>query len=112
MNSGEVCLYKWGAAPSYLRKKGVVERIGTVTPPPGLGAGEAHRPEETRLSLGRGEQLVLGSDGAGGEEVERFLRQYGGTSPKEIAAGIISCSQTREEDDRTAAVLALRPRFS
>ena len=112
LNSGEVCLYKWGAAPSYLRKKGVVERIGTVTPPPGLGAGEAHRPEETRLSLGRGEQLVLVSDGAGGEEAERFLRQYGGTSPKEIAAGIISCSQTREEDDRTAAVLALRPRFS
>ena len=56
--------------------------------------------------------LVLVSDGAGGEAAERFMRQYGGTSPKELASGIISCSCTQEEDDRTAAVLALRPRFS
>lgn len=112
LNSGEVCLYKWGAAPSYLKRKGDVEKIGTASLPPGLGAGEEHRPEETRLSLARGEMLVLVSDGAGGESAERFMRQYGGTSPKELASGIISCSCTQEEDDRTAAVLTLRPRFS
>jgi len=112
LNSGEVSLYKWGAAPSYLKKKGTVEKIGTVSLPPGLGAGETHQPEETRLSLARGEMLVLVSDGAGGEAAERFLRQYGGTSPKEVASGIISCSCTQEEDDRTAAVVMLRPRFS
>lgn len=110
--SGEVCLFKWGAAPSYVKRKGDVEKIGTASPPPGLGTGEAYRPEEAKLSLARGEMLVLVSDGAVGEAAERFMRQYGGTSPKELASGIISCSQMQEEDDRTAAVLALRSRFS
>ena len=108
--SGEAALYKWGAAPSYLKKKGAVEKIGTASPPPGIGAGEEHRPEEAKLSLARGEMLVLVSDGAGGEAAERFLRQYAGTSPKELASGIVSCSQAG--DDRTAAVLALRRRIA
>ena len=56
--------------------------------------------------------LVLISDGAGGEAAERFMRQYGGMSPKELASGIISCSQMQEDDDRPAAVLALRPRYA
>ena len=106
--SGEATLYKWGAAPSYLKRKGQMEKIGTASPPPGLGVGEEHRPEEAKLSLARGEMLVLVSDGAGGEVAERFIRQYGGLSPKELASGIISCSQAPGEDDRTAAVLTLR----
>ena len=112
LNSGEVLLYKWGAAPSYLKRKGEVEKIGTGSLPPGLGVGEEHRPEEAKLSLARGEMLVLVSDGAGGEAAERFMRQYGGTSPKELASGIIACSCTQEEDDRTAVALMLRSRYS
>ena len=38
--TGEAALYKWGAAPSYLKKKGAVEKIGTASPPPGISAGE------------------------------------------------------------------------
>ena len=110
--TGEASLYKWGAAPSYLKRKGKVEKIGTASPPPGLGAGEAHRPDGAKLSLSRGEMLVLVTDGAGGEAAERFIRQYGGSSPKELASGVVSCSSTQGEDDRTAAVLALRPRLS
>ncbi len=56
--------------------------------------------------------LVLVSDGAGGEAAERFIRQYGGLSPKELASGVVSCTQSEGEDDRTAAVLALRPCIS
>ncbi len=112
LTTGEARLYKWGAAPSYLKRRGAVEKIGTASPPPGLGVGEAHRPEGARLSLSRGEMLVLVSDGAGGEVAERFIRQYGGASPKELASGVVSCSQILGEDDRTAAVLALRPCIS
>ncbi len=111
LTTGEARLYKWGAAPSYLKRKGKVEKIGTASPPPGLGAGEGHRPQGARLSMGKGELLVLVTDGAGGESAERFIRQYGGSSPKELASGVVSCS-TQGEDDRTAAVLALRPRLS
>lgn len=107
--SGEGTLYKWGAAPSYLKTKGEVRQIGTASPPPGIGAGEAHRPEETRLSLARGEMLVLVSDGAGGEMAERFIRQYGGHAPEDLATGVLRCTEAQGgEDDRTAAVLALR----
>lgn len=110
--SGQAVLYKWGSAPSYLKRKQELEKIGTASPPPGLGAEEAYGPEETKLSLAKGELLVLISDGAGNETAERFMRQYTGASPKELAAGIISCSQTQEEDDRSAAVLSLRPRYA
>ena len=110
--TGEAELFKWGAAPSYLKKKGEVEKIGTASLPPGLGAGEEHQPTGTKLSLARGELLVLVTDGAGGEAAERFIRQYGGSSPKELASGVVSCSSVQGEDDRTAAVLALRPRLS
>lgn len=112
LTTGEAELFKWGSAPSYLKKKGKVEKIGTASPPPGVGVGEEYRPEGERLSLGKGELLVLVSDGAGGEVAEHFIRQYGGSSPKELASGIVNCSKARGEDDRTAAVLALRPRLS
>ena len=61
--TGEGFLHKWGAAPSYLRSRLGIEKIGTASPPPGLGVGEAHRAGCVRLSLKRGETLVLVSDG-------------------------------------------------
>lgn len=112
LTSGEGELFKWGGAPSYLKRRGKVEKIGTASPPPGVGIGEEYRPEGARLSLGKGELLVLVSDGAGGEAAERFIRQYGGLSPKELASGVVNCSSNQGEDDRTAAVVALRPRLS
>ena len=57
--TAEGVLYKWGAAPSYLKKGGNVKKIGTASPPPGLGVGEEHRTGGVRLSLQRGELLVL-----------------------------------------------------
>ena len=112
LTTGEAELFKWGGAPSYLKRKGKVEKIGTASPPPGVGVGEEYRPEGAKLSLAKGELLVLVSDGAGGEVAEHFIRQYGGSSPKELASGVVSCSKAQGEDDRTAAVLALRPRLS
>lgn len=109
--TAQVQLFKWGAAPSYLKWKNHMEKLGTVTPPPGVGAGEDDHPEQIRLSLSKGELLVLLSDGAASEAAERFLRHYGGQSPKELAIGLIG-TQIQAEDDRTAVVLALRPRKS
>lgn len=110
LTSGEAQLLKWGAAPSYLKRKNHVEKLGMPGPPPGIGLGEDHLPEEMKLSLAKGEMLVLLSDGAATETAERFLRQYAGSFPKEVACGVIG-AQPQSEDDRTAAVLALRPRI-
>ena len=82
LTSGQASLYKWGGAPSYLKRKNQVEKIGTASPPPGIGVGEAHHPEEAKLSLAKGELLVLMSDGAGGEAAERMIASTAATRPK------------------------------
>lgn len=110
LTNGEVLLYKWGAAPSYLKRRTHLEKLGAAAPPPGVGFGEDHMPERISVSLARGELLVLLSDGAETECAERFLREYTGVFPKEVAYGIIH-GQAGGEDDRTAAVLRLCPRM-
>ena len=109
LTTGETQLLKWGAAMSYLKRKNHLEKLGTATPPPGVGFGEEYRPEQISLSLAKGEMLVLLSDGADPVTAERFLRQYAGSFPKEVAYGVIH-AQTGGNDDRTAAVLRLGQR--
>ena len=108
--TGEGILYKWGAAPSYLKTADGTKRIGTASPPPGFGVGEAHKAEAHRLSLGEGEMLVLLSDGADGEEAGRRIADWGDGSPRQLAAALIDRNQRDDEDDRTAVALRLRRR--
>lgn len=109
LSTGEVTLWKWGSAPSYLRTADGLQKIGTAQPPPGLeGTGRAER---FQLSLGAGDFLVLLSDGAAGPGTEELIRSYGGRSPKELAASIVG-QGGEEEDDRTAVVLKLQPAVS
>lgn len=107
--TGEGALYKWGAAPSYLKKGGTVKKIGTASPPPGLGVGEEHRAERVGLSLQRGEQLVLTTDGIPEAACEQYLRASGPLSPRELAAGVVACASESEPDDRTAVIVQLDP---
>ena len=107
--TGEGALYKWGAAPSYLKKGGTVKKIGTASPPPGLGVGEEHRAERVGLSLQRGEQLVLTTDGIPEAACEQYLRACGPLSPRELAAGVVACASESEPDDRTAVSVQLDP---
>ena len=107
--TGEGALYKWGAAPSYLKKGGTVKKIGTASPPPGLGVGEEHRAGGVRLSLQRGELLVLTTDGVPEAVCEQYLRACGPLSPRELAAGVVACASESEPDDRTAVIVQLDP---
>ena len=67
LDTGHATLYKWGAAPSWLLRRGSAEKIGTATPPPGISVTESRETVE-KLSLRRGgEALVLLSDGVDGE---------------------------------------------
>lgn len=105
--SGEAVLYKWGSAPSYWRDKCETKKIGTAAPPPGVGVGGENTPRQYRLSLKRGEMLVLVSDGAGGVQTEAAIAAYSGESARELAALLISGLPA--EDDMTAVVISLRP---
>ena len=107
--TGEGTLYKWGAAPSYLRSGEAVQKIGTGTPPPGCGVGEAHSPGRYALSLKTGETLVMVSDGACGEETERRLAEVSHGTVRDLASCLITLGGPEAADDRTAVVLRLRP---
>ena len=104
---GDGTLYKWGSAPSFWRNCDSVKKIGTASLPPGVGVGGDHAPEQYRLSLKRGEMLVLASDGAVGTETEATICSYCGTSVHELAALLISGAPT--EDDVSAVVISLKP---
>lgn len=107
--TGQGTLYKWGAAPSYLKTGGGAQKIGTATPPPGLGVGEGHKAAEYELSLRDGEMLVLLSDGAGGEDAGRQIAAWEDGGPKGLAAALVAGAPAGGEDDRTALALCLRP---
>ena len=108
LDSGRITLYKWGAAPSWILKKKGAEKIGTATPPPGISVTEG-RETVTRLSLGRGEVLILLSDGV---EVGEILRRKGMTPdapPGELAERLLELGCRNTSDDATAAVIKLHP---
>ena len=108
LDSGKVSVYKWGAAPSWLLSRDGAEKIGTAGPPPGIHAAEAGERVE-RLSLRRGETLILVSDGVEGEKVLRRLRIAPDLPPGELAAELVEPAAVDGEDDATAVVIRLHP---
>lgn len=107
LDTGLVRLHKWGASPSWLLHRSGPEKIGTASPPPGISL--EGMPEKTqKLSLCRGEPLILLSDGVDGEDVLHRLSVTPDAPPGELAAEILEKSQG-QEDDATAAVVRLCP---
>lgn len=106
--TGQGTLYKWGAAPSYIKSGNMVKKVGTAAPPPGLGVGSTCSAEVIRLSLWGGDMLVLVSDGVVSDAAEELIRSYEGKNVKELASLLVSGAETLGgEDDMTAAVLCI-----
>lgn len=108
LDTGRATVYKWGAAASYVLREGMAEKIGTAGAPPGLSVEGSPEAAE-RLSLRRGETLVLLSDGAGGEEALRQAGEHGSGTLGEMADRIVAFGQETRTDDATAALIRLRP---
>ena len=107
LRTGKARLYKWGAAPSYLLSKLGAERIGIPSPPPGLSVTDQTE-LEYRLSLHRGERLVLVSDGVEDEQVMGCLATRHQAAPAELAQCMLRQSALGGEDDATVVVVQLR----
>ncbi|MBQ2928490.1 MAG: SpoIIE family protein phosphatase [Oscillospiraceae bacterium] len=108
LDTGHAELYKWGAAPSWLLTRGKAEKIGTATPPPGISVEEKPLAVQ-KLSLRRGEVLILLSDGMDGERVHGLSDLSPDLPPGELAAKLLEMGGGNAEDDATAAVIRLRP---
>lgn len=112
--SGEVC--KLGAAPTYVRRDGVVVRLTGSALPAGLTDGDGVGPDVTPLALKPGDWVLLVSDGLtdGTEDdwVRELLTEFDGISPKELARRVMEESEKRggSTDDRTALVIGLKDR--
>ena len=108
LDTGSTTLYKWGAMPSYVFSRLGTEKIGTAGAPPGLSVTEG-RETVDRLSLRRGETLVMLSDGVGGEDALRRAADWWREPPGEVAAAVLETVDEHNGDDATAAVVRLRP---
>ena len=106
----EAAFYKFGAAPSYLKKGGVVRRVTGVSLPVGLRGAPA-APDITRATLEPGSFVVLISDGVADpgrdDWLQDLLAGWQGEDPQALATCILSESVRRErlQDDCAVEVL-------
>ncbi|MCI2106658.1 MAG: SpoIIE family protein phosphatase [Intestinimonas sp.] len=114
--TGTSALYKFGAAPSYLRRGKKVTRIIGSALPAGLVSGNYTGPDITRLTLSAGDVVVLISDGVTVGSDDLWLREalssFDEKSPRELAHTLIQASGEKGEaaDDRTALVVCIAAR--
>lgn len=108
LDTGIATIFKWGAAPSWVLTRKGAEKIGTATPPPGISVTGIRETVE-KLSLRRGEVLILLSDGVDGEVALHQAELTPDWPPGELAAKILERGRGKVEDDATAAVIRLRP---
>lgn len=105
--TGETCVYKYGAAPSYVRSGGQVRAVQGRTPAAGT---DDVGPDCIRLQLESGSAAVILSDGAArAENVGERLRACAPGSLRELAGNILTDAAARGgwEDDMTVLTLSL-----
>lgn len=108
LETGRATVYKWGAAPSVLVRPEMTEKIGTAGPPPGLEM-DGTRETVDRLSLRRGEVLILLSDGVAVEKLSRCAGTSPGEPLGEYAAKLLERCSEEGSDDATVAAIRLHP---
>lgn len=107
LDTGKATVYKWGAPASWLMNNQTYEKIGTAGPPPGLLVADSPEAAQ-KLSLRRGEVLVMLSDGVGGEDAPAAASTEKPLT--EQAMQILSSGSGEGNDDATVALIRLRPR--
>lgn len=112
--TGDGELYKLGAAPTYVKRSGAVQRLSGSALPAGLSAGEEPVSDRFPLRLSPGDTVLMVSDGICGTGDDRWLREkleaFDGASPKDLARELITQSPQGATDDRTALVIRVEKR--
>lgn len=114
LRTGEAAVYKFGAAPTYIKKGGVIRRVTGHALPIGLRSAPA-APDVTTLRLEPGAFAVMVSDGVadalGDEWLQNLLAGWDGTDPQALAALVAQEAEERGKlvDDCGIQVLYLDP---
>ena len=105
LDTGKATLYKWGSAPSYLVTQFGADKVGSMTPPPGLSVLDT-REQVEKVYLRRGELLVMVSDGLEQDAVLRCCQSMAGASPGELGPTLLA-GHICGGDDATVVVIRL-----
>lgn len=114
--TGGAAVYKYGAAPTYVKKGTTVSRFTGASLPAGLAPGEGAAPDVSRFQLDPGDCVLMVSDGVAGGDGDTWLREklrsFEAGSPKELTRVLLDESVRRGvgPDDRTAVLLRLERR--
>ena len=107
--TGEGELFKLGAAPTYIKKGGNVQRLSGKSLPAGLAEGEGTALDRFPLRLGAGDCVLMISDGVCPGPEDNWLRErlagFDGESPKDLARELVTRDLQDATDDRTALVI-------
>ncbi len=107
--TGAAAVYKYGAAPSYVKRTGSVSRLTGRSLPAGL---QADPPEVTRLHLQPGSFFVMTSDGIADEGSDEWLQNllagWQGRDVNALVSLILSESRSRKGLADDCAVLILQ----
>ena len=109
--TGEGELFKLGAAPTYIKKGGEVQRLSGKSLPAGLAEGERSALDRFALRLSPGDCVLMVSDGVCPGPEDGWLRQrlagFDGESPKDLARELVTRDLKDATDDRTALVVRM-----
>lgn len=108
--TGEGELYKYGAAPSYVKRGGRVKRINCSCLPAGL-QNSSEPPEMTPLRLSGGMFFIMVSDGVvdaqDDEWLQNLLAGWEGDNPQLLVSAILADSMERKGKSDDAGAIAL-----
>jgi len=110
LRSGEGELYKYGAAPSYIKRGERVRRVCCSTLPAGL-AEETQPPEATHVRLEGGSYFIMLTDGVADDTddawLQKLLAAWEGDDPQQLVSAILADSFEHRGTGDDALALAL-----
>jgi stage II sporulation protein E len=106
--SGDMTLYKYGAAPTYIKSGVNVKRVRGHSLAAGLGAPPDDAPYSAQDTLSPGMFAVVVSDGAfdGDDDggLIQLISDYGGDDPRTLSLEIAEAARARGSDDDVTAI--------
>ncbi len=113
MFTGCCDFYKFGGAPTYIKRGRHIRRITSSSLPAGMSVGRPASPDKTSITLKEGDFIIMTSDGCadGNDDAKllEFISHTDENSPKALADALIAYSLAvyGKNDDMTAAVVKI-----